>query len=77
MVDRNRFKAAPKGVEKWFIDVPPTRVAMKAGTHSIWLSKQLPELEKRADGERRHGYAQIEDWHYATTSRKTKTLAPR
>ena len=27
-----------KGVEKSFTDQPPARVAMQAGTHSIWIS---------------------------------------
>jgi transposase len=30
--------------EKWFTDVAPGRVAMEAGTHSIWTSAQLQEL---------------------------------
>ena len=34
----------PKGVEKWFIDLPPARIAMEAGMHSIWISEQLQEL---------------------------------
>jgi len=44
VVDRGRFRTNPKGVEKWFTDVPPARVAMEAGTHSIWISEQLQEL---------------------------------
>ena len=43
-VDRGRFRTTPKGLEKWFTDVPPARVAMEAGTHSIWISEQLHEL---------------------------------
>jgi hypothetical protein len=43
-VDRGRFRTSPKGVEKWFTDLPPARVAMEAGTHSIWISEQLQEL---------------------------------
>jgi transposase len=31
-------------LEKWFTDVPPARVVMEAGTHSIWISEQLQEL---------------------------------
>jgi transposase len=30
--------------ERWFTDLPPARVAMEAGTHSIWISEQLQEL---------------------------------
>ncbi|MGA8672965.1 MAG: IS110 family transposase [Terracidiphilus sp.] len=44
VVDRGRFKTSPKGVEKWFSAVPPARVAMEAGTHSIWISEQIEEL---------------------------------
>jgi transposase len=44
VVDRGRFRTNPKGVEKWFTDVPPARMAMEAGTHSIWISEQLQEL---------------------------------
>ena len=44
VVDRGRFRASPKAIEKWFIDVPHARVAMEAGVHSIWVSEQLQEL---------------------------------
>ena len=44
VVDRGRFRTSPKGVEKWLTDVPPARVAMEAGTHSIWISEPLQEL---------------------------------
>jgi transposase len=44
VVDRGRFRTSPKGVEKWFTDLPPARVAMEAGTHSIWISEQLQGL---------------------------------
>jgi transposase len=44
VVDRGRFRTTPKAIEKWFTDVPHARVAMKAGTHSIWISEQLQEL---------------------------------
>jgi len=44
VVDRGRFRTSPKAVEKWFTDLPPARVAMEAGTHSIWISEQLEEL---------------------------------
>src|SRR5271163_3091532 len=44
VVDRGRFRTTPKAIEKWFIDVAPARVAMEAGTHSIWISAQLQEL---------------------------------
>ena len=41
VVDRGRFRTSPSGVEKWFTDLPPVRIAMEAGTHSIWVSEQL------------------------------------
>jgi transposase len=44
VVDRGRFRTTPKAIEKWFADVAPARVAMEAGTHSIWISEQLQEL---------------------------------
>ena len=44
VVDRGRFRTTPKAIEKWFTDVAPARVAMEAGTHSIWISAQLYEL---------------------------------
>jgi NAD-binding of NADP-dependent 3-hydroxyisobutyrate dehydrogenase len=44
VVDRGRFRTTPKAIEKWFTDVSSARVAMEAGTHSIWISAQLQEL---------------------------------
>lgn len=44
VVDRGRFRTTPKAVGKWFTDLPPVRVAMEAGMHSIWISEQLREL---------------------------------
>jgi len=44
VVDRGRLRTTPKAIEKWFTDLPPTRVAMEAGVHSIWISEQLQEL---------------------------------
>lgn len=44
VVEQGRFRTTPKGVEKWFTDLPPARVAMEAGTHSIWIREQLQEL---------------------------------
>jgi transposase len=38
VVDRGRFRTIPKAIEKWFTDVPSARVAMEAGTHSIWIA---------------------------------------
>jgi transposase len=44
VVDRGRFQPPPKKIEKWFTDVPSARVAMGAGTHSIWMATQLRQL---------------------------------
>src|ERR1700736_5690133 len=44
VVGRGRFRTTPKAIEKWFTDLPPARIAMEAGTHSIWISEQLQEL---------------------------------
>jgi transposase len=44
VIDRGRFRTTPKAVEKWFTDLPPTRVAMEAGVRSIWISEQLQQL---------------------------------
>ena len=44
VVGRGRFRTTPAGVDKWFTDLPRIRVAMEAGTHSIWISEQLQEL---------------------------------
>ena len=44
VVDRGRFRTTLSGVEKWFTDLPRSRVAMETGTHSIWISEQLREL---------------------------------
>src|SRR5579871_1515992 len=44
VIDRGRFRTTAKAIEKWFMDLPPTRVAMEAGVHSIWISEQLQEL---------------------------------
>jgi transposase len=43
VVGRGRFRTSPSGVEKWFTDLPPVRIAMEAGTHSIWVREQLQE----------------------------------
>jgi transposase len=31
VVGRGRFRTTPKAIEKWFTDLPPSRVAMEAG----------------------------------------------
>jgi transposase len=45
VVGRGRFRTTPKAIERWFTDLPPARIAMEAGTHSIWISEQLQELD--------------------------------
>ena len=44
VIDRGRFRTNPSGVDKRFRDLEPVRVAMEAGTHSIWVSEQIREL---------------------------------
>src|ERR1700743_3849483 len=44
VIDRGRFRTNPSGVDKRFRDSEPVRVAMEAGTHSIWVSEQIREL---------------------------------
>src|ERR1700735_2658742 len=44
VVDRGRFRTNPSGVERRFRDLGPARVALEAGTHSIWVSEQIQEL---------------------------------
>jgi transposase len=44
VVDRGRFRTHPAGVAKRFRDLERARVAMEAGTHSIWVSEQIQEL---------------------------------
>jgi hypothetical protein len=44
VVGRGRFRTSLSGVEEWFTDLPPVRIAMEAGTHSVWISKQLQKL---------------------------------
>ena len=38
-----RFRTTEGGVAKRFADMDRARVAMEAGTHSIWISEQLKE----------------------------------
>jgi transposase len=44
VVGRGRFRTTPKAIAQWFVDLPSARIAMEAGTHSIWISEQLEEL---------------------------------
>jgi len=44
VVDRGRFRTTAKAIDKWFTYIPHARVAMEAGTHSIWISEQLEQL---------------------------------
>jgi transposase len=48
VVDRGRFRTTPKAFEKWFTDVPPARVAMEAGMHSIWTSETAARTRPRS-----------------------------
>ena len=44
VIDRGRFRTNPSGVDKRFRDLEPIRIAMEAGTHSIWISEQIRDL---------------------------------
>jgi transposase len=44
VIDQGRFQTNPSGVDKRFRNLGPARVAMEAGTHSIWVSEQIQEL---------------------------------
>lgn len=39
--EEGRFRTIAGSLEKHFMGVPPARIAMEAGTHSIWISQQL------------------------------------
>jgi len=41
MVEEGRFRTIATSVGKHFQDVPAARIAIEAGTHSIWISEQL------------------------------------
>ena len=41
VVEEGRFRTVASSVEKHFQRMPPARVALEAGTHSIWITQQL------------------------------------
>lgn len=41
VVEEGRFRTVARSLEKHFRGVPKARIAMEAGTHSIWISEQL------------------------------------
>lgn len=41
VVEEGRFRTVASSVEKHFQSMPPARVALEAGTHSIWITQQL------------------------------------
>ena len=41
IVEEGRFRTVARSLEKHFRGVPKARIAMEAGTHSIWISEQL------------------------------------
>ena len=43
ITEEGRFRTSKSGVAKRFEDMDHARVAMEAGTHSIWISEQLKE----------------------------------
>jgi transposase len=44
VVDAGRFRTTPSSIEKHFSNMEAVRIAMEAGTHSIWVSEQLQQL---------------------------------
>jgi transposase len=66
VVDRGRFRTTAKAIEKWFKDLAPTRVAMEAGVHSLWIS---------ISGFESLGRSQIISSIYAPSS--TSSVSPR
>ena len=60
-----RFRTTPSGVEKWFTDLPKARIAMEAGTHSIWVSEQLQEM----------GYTRTTPWNDETIAERDARVA--
>jgi transposase len=52
VVDRGRFRTAPSGVEKWFTNLPPVRIAMRSGNALHLDSQQLQEMTRGHCGER-------------------------
>jgi transposase len=43
VTEEGRFRTTEGGVAKRFADMGPVRIAMEAGTHSIWILEQLNE----------------------------------
>lgn len=43
LVEEGRFRTIASSVGKHFQDVPVARIAIEAGTHSIWISEQLAQ----------------------------------
>lgn len=41
IVEEGRFRTVARSIEKHFRGMPKARIAMEAGTHSIWISEQL------------------------------------
>jgi len=44
IVEEGRFRTTPASLARHFDDLAPARIAMEAGTHSIWISEQLKEF---------------------------------
>ena len=47
ITEEGRFRTSESGVAKRFEDMDHARVAMEAGTHSIWISEQLKSMGMR------------------------------
>ena len=44
VVEEGRFRTVASSIDKQFRLMPKARIAMEAGTHSIWMSEQLREF---------------------------------
>lgn len=41
VVEEGRFRTAEEPLHKQFADLNPARIALEAGTHSLWMSERL------------------------------------
>ena len=72
IVEEGRVKMTRRAMSDHFADLPPTRIAIEAGTHSLWVSEHLSDMghevfvanvrELRAitDSDRKHDRADAE-----------------
>jgi transposase len=44
VIEEGRFKTTPEAVKKHFSGLEPRRIAIEAGTHSLWVNEHLRQL---------------------------------